>query len=344
MKGMMLNFASTATIVEAMDEYALSWQLEDDWVTFEDVRDHMADMIELAKGIPKEAVKEYLTRVYGAPQFKSPAQRRWYFATQKDRGTARPAEPKGARWKKIMEQAKEYLKNMPKATGEELVGAIDIDPSLTSSEEKRVRELVSPERRKKLVKPPKAVPKEEVTPETEELKRELWPEEQEEKERRPPRKRPSPGPSNISPLAQPGMPYVGASKYVPQKQYFLSKCPDIADGDHWRAFQQAVTLTRSGVEDGEVKEIIGEEYPEVTPEEILKAAKGYIREGSKDPYVDGRLQAQVLMRRGSSPQALAVEYSEMQWREFDPRFIKGFREGLPEEAVILINYSPNSLF
>jgi len=344
MRGMFLNFTGDATIDEAVEEYTLLHALEDDWIDYTEVRDRMAELIEQGKGLPRETVLARLTEVHGAPQFKSPAQRRWYFATQKgDEGKV--PESKGKRWQEILQQAKDALAAQPDITGPELVGLVDMDPPLSPSEQERVEKLVSPERARRLVRAPEAVPKEERTPETEELVTERWPkrererEEKKEKELVPkPKKRTKRtqlGPSQIPFVSQPGMPYVGAEK-APQKAYFLDKCPEIADGDNWRAFQQAVQLVRSDVEDGDVKATLCAEYPEVDPQEILQAAKGYLRQAKKDPYVDGRVYADSLVRQGMSVAALAAEYSSLQWQEVDPRFIQGFQGGLPFDVLRVI--------
>lgn len=359
MRGMFLEFEDThsSVIAHALEELTIQQQLEDDWIDFEEVRERVAEILSDTRGIPTAYVLAHLEQVCGAPAFKSPAQRKWYFATQQ-RGDAEggPVESKGHRWQDVLQQAKDAIALQPEITGPELAGMIDVSPPLTPKEEERVQKLVSPERLKRLVKSPRAVPIEERTPETEELVTEEWPDIQREKEEkkekellRSKRKRNKPmqtklGPSQIPPFSPPGMPYVGASKGT-QKQYFLDKCPKIADGDNWRAFQHAVRLSRSGVDDGDVKVTLCDEYPEVDPQEILQAAKGYIKEGSKDPYVHGRTQVQELVREGSVVPALAAEYSNLQWQDVDPRFLQGFREGLPFEALRLIRRkSPDRMF
>lgn len=357
MRGMFLEFADSTVIAHALEEFTLQQQLKDDWIDFEEVREHVAVIISNTKGIPKEYVLAHLDQVCGAPSFKSPAQRKWFFANQQ-RGSEEggPVESKGHRWQDVLQQAKDAVASQPEITGPELSGVIDVSPPLTPKEEERVQKLVSPERTKKLVKSPRAIPIEKRTPKTEELITEEWPAIQKEKEEKqerellrakPKRDKPTQtklGPSRIAPFSPPGTPYLSASKGT-QKQYFLDKCPEIADGDNWRAFQQAIQLSRSGVDDGDVKVTLCNEYPEVDPQEILQAAKGYIKEGSKDPYVHGRIHIQELLRKGSVVSALAAEYSDLQWQDANSRFLKGFQKGLPFEALRLIRRkSPDRMF
>ena len=81
MRGLILDFAGEATVEAAVHEYMALHELDDVWFSLPGSHRNLAGLIELGKGIPLEETLQYLAEVYGAPQFKSPAQRRWFFAT-----------------------------------------------------------------------------------------------------------------------------------------------------------------------------------------------------------------------------------------------------------------------
>jgi len=352
MKGMFLNFAGEATIEAAVTEYVLTHKPEGSWVLYEEARNQLAQLIEAGKGIQSESTLEYLTQIYGAPQFKSPAQRRWFFATHPGAAPGKPAEegkPTGDRWPEIMQAARDAVRVQPEITGEELISAINsaIEPDLTEAEGGRVRELVSPERRKRLVAPPERVPKEERTPEIVELIEQEWSRIEKEREKTKERKEEmepakgpgrkpqrSPGKGMVPPFVQPGIPYVGAAKagHMSARDYFYCQHSDIADADHWRAFLQATTLIRSEVKDKEIRCTIESEYPEVDSDEVLKAAKGFVKKGFKDPYVEGRALATRFIRQGSSSEFIASVYHTMERGKVNPLYLSGFRSSIGSNA------------
>lgn len=354
MKGMILDFTGGATVEAAVYEYMTLHKLSDERLSLPGSQRKLAELIESGKGIPREETLQYLVEVYGAPQFKSPAQRRWFFATHpegtpggkedkgKEPGGAKE-KGKGDRWSEIMQAARDSVKSQPKMTGDELIIAINgaVEPDLTESEENRVRELVSPERTKKLVGPPERTPREERTPEIEELIGQEWARIQEERkvekekkeERQAPEKGPqnrpksSPGKGMVPPFVQPGIPHRGAEKegYLSQKDFFCKKYCDIADAVHWRAFVQAVTLVRSGIEDSCIKETIENEYPRVDVDMVLKAAKDFIKQGEKDPYISGGTLAMRLIRQGSSNKFISTVYQNLRRGGIGQEYLKGFR-------------------
>lgn len=347
MRGMLLDFAGEATIEAAATEYVLTHRPGGDWVLYVEARDQLAQLIEAGKGIPRESTLEYLTQVYGAPQFKSPAQRRWFFATHPETAPKKPAgegKPTGDRWQEIIQAARNAVRVQPEITGTELISAINgsIEPDLTGQEETRVQELVSPERQKQLVAPPERVPKEERTPEIVELIEQEWSriekergEAKERKKEMEPAKGPgrkpqrSPGKEMVPPFVQPGIPYRGAAKkgYMSARDYFYCQYSDIADASHWRAFLQATTLIRSEAEDKEIRCTLESEYPDVEVEEVLKAAKGFVKKGFKDPYVEGRALALRFIRQGSSSEFITSVYRNMERGKVNPLYLSGFRGG-----------------
>jgi len=352
MRGMLLDFAGEATIEAAVTEYVLTHGPRGDWAFYIDARDQLAQLIEAGKGIPRESTLEYLTQVYGVPQFKSPAQRRWFFATHPGEAPKKPAgegKPTGERWREIMQAARNAVRVQPEITGAELISAINgsIDPDLTEPEEKRVQDLVSPERRKRLVAPPERVPKEERTPEIVELIEQEWSRIEREREKtkekkeemepaKGPGRRPqrSPGKGMVPPFIQPGIPYVGAARegYMSARDYFYCQHSDIADADHWRAFLQATTLIRSEVEDKDIRCTIESEYPEVDPDEVLKAAKGFVKKGFRDPYVEGRALSLRFIRQGSSNEFITSVYRNMERGNVNPLYLSGFRSSFGSNA------------
>ena len=302
MKGMILVFGSESTVKAAAEEY--SSEFDSGWHECADEFQRMAELISASKGIPKDETYAFLTRLYGAPQFRSPAQRRWWFATH-PRGELEEPESKGSsskdRWADIMGAARSSLRGQPHLTGDELTTIINtiVEPDLTESEAERVRRLVSPERKQRLVAPPEKIPLELRTPETEELIERERPRIEEERERekerrkersRPPVKvkKPTGVDLAIPPLAQPGIPAMGAAKrgYANGRDFFLCHFPD-ASADQWRAFAQAMVLMRSGVDIKDVSKVLSDEYPEVCADEILKAAKDFVKSGRYDPYIRG---------------------------------------------------------
>lgn len=358
MKGLILDFTGGATVEAAVYEYMTLRGLDDKQLSSLESRSTLAELIESGKGIPKEETLHYLAEVYGAPPFKSPAQRRWFFAThpegtpggKEDKGKGEPGgkedKGKGDRWPEIMQAARDAVKSQPEMTGDELISAVNgaVEPDLTDAEEERVHELVSPERTKKLVGPPERTPREERTPEIEELIEQEWARIQEERkeekekklEQQPPKEPPkgpqnrpksSPGKGMIPPFLAPGIPHRGAKdkdSYLSKKDFFCKKYCDMADAAHWRAFVQAVTLIRSG-HDECVKEIIEGEYPGVDVDMVLKAAKDFLQKGSKDPYIDGGTLAVRLVKQGSSSEFISTVYQNLQRGGVGQEYLGGFR-------------------
>ena len=278
--------------------------------------------------------------------FSSPSQRKFYFANQESSDGA-GEKKKEDRWSTIIEAAKDAIRTQSEITGEELIGAVNnaLDVTLTPSEEERIRKLVSPERNKRVVSLPEDVSKEEKTPEILELIDQEWARIQEEKRKEKEKKQEQPLPKRstppqkglIPPFIQPGIPGRGAN-YMDksQKEYFIEEFPEIADADHWRAFQETLQLVRSGIEDSIVKDTIAEEYPEVDQDEILKAAKGFMKKGEKDPYVDGRLYVESMIREDDSNESLVAKYVNLSWQELPKFYLKGFKDGMPIAAQRLI--------
>jgi hypothetical protein len=315
----------------------------------------LAELLESGKGIPKEETLKYLAETYGASPFKSPAQRRWFFATQPQKDKA-PGKGKGSgdRWKEVMQAARDAVKGQPQMTGVELILAINgiVDPDLTESEEGRVRELVSPERGKKLVSPPEKTPGEERTPEIMELIEQEWSRIQEEsqtgkekkRERTPekgPQNRPpySPGKNMVPPFGPVSMQHVGAGKqsYLSKKDFFCKKYCDIADAAHWRAFIQTVVLVRGGEEDSGIKETIESEYPNVDVDMVLKAAKDFIKGGARDPYIGGGTLAMRLLRQGSATKFVASTYQNLRKGGVDQGYLDGFRSCFSPKAQQILD-------
>lgn len=344
MRGIGLDFAGGATVEAAVHEYTAMYRLADEWFSVLESRLKFAGQIEDGKGIPREETLQYLEEVYGASQFKSPAQRKWFFATHNDgKPSGKEDKGKGDRWQEIMQASRDAVKGQPQMTGNELISAVNgiVEPDLTDAEEERVHNLVSPEREKKLVGPPEKTPREERTPEIEELIEQEWVRIQEERERekekkesRPPPKGPqnrppsSPGKGMVTPFPAPGIPHRGAADkdgYLSKKDFFCKKYCDMADAAHWRAFVQAVTLVRSGQDDPRIKEIIGDEYPNVDIDLVLKAAKDFVKRGAKDPYIGGGTLAIRLVKQGSSNKFISTIYQNMQRGGVDQGYLEGFR-------------------
>ena len=339
MRGMFLDFASDASIGVAVAEYVSLYEPEGDWVKYADAHESVATLIESGKGIPREATLTYLTRVYGAPAFISPSQRRWFFATHPEyRREPKKGKPAGERWRDIMEAARTALQFNPNMTGDELVVAINnaVEPELSEPEEGRVEKLVGPERMHRLVAPPEEIPVEERTPEVKELIEREWERIQEEREKEKeeekavPKKAPKPTSTKgmVPAFIQPGIPHMGRKYYRDKTEYFESEFPEIADGDHWRAFLEAVALVRGGTGESEVKSTISETYPEVDTKAVLEAVGRFIKEGAKNAYVDGRMLSEKLVREGSTSEFLAATYSDLQWAGVNSEFLYGFRAGL----------------
>jgi len=347
MRGLILDFAGGATVEAAVHEYMALHELDDVWFSLPGSHRKLAGLIELGKGIPLEETLQYLAEVYGAPQFKSPAQRRWFFATHPEGepgGKEEKGKGKGDRWPEIMQAARGAVKDQPTMTGDELIIVINgvVEPDLTESEADRVRELVSPARTKRLVGPPERTPREERTPEIEELIDREWSriqeERREEKEKKKERPQPQKGPQNrpksspgkgmIPPFLAPGIPYRGAAdkdKYLSKKDFFCKKYCDMADAAHWRAFVQAVPLLRGGHEDSCIREILEAEYPGVDIDMVLKAAKDFVKSGSKDPYISGGTLAMRFIKQGSSRGWISSVYRNLQRGGVGSEYLKGFR-------------------
>lgn len=345
MRGMILDFAGGATVEAAVYEYMALRKLDDEWFSLPGSHCELAGLIESGKGIPQEETLQYLAEVYGAPQFKSPAQRRWFFATHPEGEPGGAKEKsKGDRWPEIMQAARDSVKGQPEMTGDELIIAVNgvVEPDLSDSEEDRVRELVSPERAKKLVGPPERTPREERTPEIEELIEHEWAriqqEMKEQKEKKEERQQPPKGPQNrpksspgkgmVPPFLAPGIPHRGAADkdgYLSKKDFFCKKYCDMADAAHWRAFVQAVTLVRGGHDDSCVKEIIEGEYPRVNIDMVLKAAKDFIKRGSGDPYISGGTLAMRLVKQGSAIKFISNVYHNLQRGGVGQEYLEGFR-------------------
>lgn len=276
--------------------------------------------------------------------FTSPRSRKWYFATHKPTAPGTTMEKRPNRWGDIIAAARDATRVQPGITGEELIGAVNnsLNVTLTPSEEDRVRKLVETGRQKSFVGPPERVPKEEKTPEISEIIEQEWARLQEEKEKemeKQKEKAKAPKSVNLSvpALGQPGMYMTGSSKMRSQESYLLDKYPCMSDADHWRAFQQAVQLVRSWVEDADIKDEITEEYPEVDALEILKAAKGFVKEGSKDPYVNGREYAEQLTGGKVDKAAVVATYADMVWQQGNSLYLKGFKAGLPGDVLRSVN-------
>ena len=288
--------------------------------------------------------------VEGSPGFVSPQQRRWYFGQQSP-SSGEPKTNTGNRWSDIIAAARESTRVQPSIQPEELVVAINnsVDPPLTPSEEERVRKLINPEREKRLVELPEKTPKSERTPEILELIESEWARIQQQRKEQEEKKVPSKAVPiekvkdktttemgtgtdlTIPAFGQPGLYMTGS--HISQKNYIHEQYPEIEDSDYWRAFQQTVQLLRSGVEFSRVKEVIDEEYPTVNVDTILKAAKGFLKKGSKDSYVDGRVYAEQF----TDPTEAAAAYADLLWQEADNAFLKGFVVDLPREAKRLIS-------
>ena len=284
--------------------------------------------------------------ITAAPGFKSPGQRRWYFANQgQETGTSKPKT--GNRWSDIIATAREATKLQPHITPEELVVAVSntVDPPLTPSEEERIRKLVSPERSKRLVELPEKTEKDERTPETLELIESEWARIQQQNKEQEEKKLPNKavpiekvkntqaGTSvdlSLPAFGQPGLYMTGS--HISQDKYIHEQFPEIENADYWRAFQQAVQLLISQVEPSRVKEVIDEEYPTVEVDTVLKAAKGFLKKGSKDLFVEGRLYAEQF----TDPISVAAAYADLTWQEADEAFLRGFRTDLSNDAKRLI--------
>jgi len=359
MNGLFLDFDDKASIAEAVEEYASLCSLEEEWHKEDTNRQALAQLLEEGKGISKGATLDYLKSAYGAPGFRSPSSRRWYFAThpQPGKGTDK-ARGTSDRWASIIEAARDAVRVQPNMTGEELIVAVgnSVDPPLTPSEEERVTNLVMPGREKRLVEAPEKTPKEERTPETLELIEAEWSRIQQERKEKEEKAKPSkPIPvehvkvpketltevkiDDVPPFIQPGMPYLNASKTAAksQREYVIDKCPELAGADYWRAFQQAVQMLRSGLADSDIKEVVENEYPCIEPDIVMKASKGYMKLGSKDSYVDGRLCAQKLVKEAKDMKAITATYMDLIWQGADRGFLKGFQADLPSNIIRLLS-------
>jgi len=273
--------------------------------------------------------------------FQSPQQRKWFFATHS--GAPGTGAGEGlSRWSAIVAAAREAVKGRPNMGQNEIVGAINdlLSVTLTPNEEKRLQNMLE-KRIKKLTPSPEDVPVGERTPEIYEALEQEWTElqrkEEEKKEREkemtPPPPAPPPPTSvdlKVPTVGTPGMYMSTGIKKKDQKKYFLEKYPQIADADHWRAFLVALQLARSYVDDNEIKEEIAGEYPQVDTAQILSAVKGFLRGGSKDPYVLGRSAAEKICRRDR--REVLATYADIEWHG-DIQYLKGFRDGLPQDIL-----------
>jgi hypothetical protein len=280
--------------------------------------------------------------ILAKPGFSSPSQRKWYFSQQNKPATGTNT-PKPDRWSEIVAAAREAIKSQPKTSPDELIVAVSnsIDTPLTPSEEERVRKLINPEKQNKTILP-EQFPVSERTPEIYELLEQEWgkiqdkkrDKKEEEVEKQLPNKSiplnklDNMGTSvdlGVAPFAQPGLYMMGSKKID-----FLEKYPELEEADYFRAFQQAAQLLRSDVEDAHVKEIIEEEYPVIDVDIVMKAAKGFLKEGSKDPYVLGREYGREL--KEEDKETLASVYADMIWKEVPMDFLEGFTSDLTKEA------------
>ena len=277
--------------------------------------------------------------------FSSPSQRKWYFSQQNKPATGtNPQKPD--RWSEIVAAAREAIKSQPKTTPDELIVAVSnsIDTPLTPSEEERVRKLINPEKQDKTISP-EQYPVSERTPEIYELLEQEWSKIQEKKQDKkqeevekqlpnksiPLNKLDNMGTSvdlGVAPFAQPGLYMMGSKKID-----FLEKYPELEEADYFRAFQQAFQLLRSDVEDSHVKEIIEEEYPVIDVDIVMKAAKGFLKEGSR--YVEGREYGYEL--KEEDKESLATIYADMVWKEVPMDFLQGFADTFSKEAKRYIN-------
>jgi len=271
-------------------------------------------------------------------KFTSPSQRRWFFATHPEK-VVKPSKPKKEnRWPEIAELVRTFILENRDITPSELVNAVgnSVDPKLTKEEENRIHSLVSPEKARVYVAPVEEVPIRERTPEIEEIlekektrideEKEREREEMEESKLRIPRVKP-PG---IVPIKK-----IQSAKNHDrtEKEYFKEEHPELCDADHCRAFQQSVILLRSTWSPKEVKEEITETYPEVDVTKIVSAAEGFLKTGAKDAYVCGRLEAHNSV--SLSDKELLVKLAELEWKSFDKRYLKGFRDGLPPSILAI---------
>jgi hypothetical protein len=280
--------------------------------------------------------------ILAKPGFSSPNQRKWYFSQQNKPATGTNPQ-KSDRWSEIVAAAREAIKSQPKTSPDELIVAVSnsIDTPLTPSEEERVRKLINPEKQNKTILP-EQFPVSERTPEIYELLEQEWgkiqdkkrDKKEEEVEKQLPNKSiplnklDNMGTSvdlGVAPFAQPGLYMMGSKKID-----FLEKYPELEEADYFRAFQQAAQLLRSDVEDAHVKEIIEEEYPVIDVDIVMKAAKGFLKEGSKDPYVLGREYGREL--KEEDKETLASVYADMIWKEVPMDFLEGFTSDLTKEA------------
>jgi hypothetical protein len=82
-----------------------------------------------------------------------------------------------------------------------------------------------------------------------------------------------------------------------------------------------------------VKEIIEEEYPVIDVDIVMKAAKGFLKEGSR--YVEGREYGYEL--KEEDKESLAAIYADMVWKEVPMDFLQGFADTFSKEAKRYIN-------
>jgi len=126
-------------------------------------------------------------------------------------------------------------------------------------------------------------------------------------------------------FAQPGLYMFGSS--------LLQKYPELRGADYWRAFQQALQLLRSNVDEDRILEVIESEYPTVDNSLVMKAAKSFLREGSM--YIEGRLYGETF-KDDTIPKIAAI-YSDLIWQGASEEFVFGFKDGLPRKASLFIS-------
>ena len=318
MKGMLLDFAGSSNIEEAVTEYEILHSLTAKWHSKASARTAMARLVEVGKGIPAELTLDYLTDKHGAAPWSLEKLEK---EPKEPKLSKEPKEPKEDRWPEIREKAKDLVKSQPDMVGDELTNALDssMDTDLSELETDRAKELVSPERRKKLVGPPERTPKDERTPETSEIIDQKWPEIQEkrilEKEKK--KERTPPGKALFGPQAV-------KKSYADPQSFLAEEYPELAGGDGFRAFLEAAALLRSGCDDRCVADTVDAEYAGIDANTVLSAAKAFIKGGKSDPYINGGILARKLVKQAATKERVKTVLSHLLAAQMNEHYIDGF--------------------
>ncbi len=339
MRGLLLSFAGSVNIAEAVAEYEIAHQPPNGWRLNEAARNQVARSIEIGKGIPSETTLEYLTEAYGNVIVHADG-----LDLEKDPFDVKePKEPKPKkqkkedRWPEITDKAKDLVRNQPKMLGDELASALsgDLDEDLSQIEKEKVEKLVAPDRGKKLVGPVERIPKDERTPEIDELIDQEWSRIQEDQEKEKEKKLERTDPEKAlypkKPRRTPGSgmvpsigPQAAKKSYADPESFLCEEYSELADGDGFRAFLEALALLRGGNEDCCIKDTIGAEYAGIDADTVLSAAKAFIKGGKSDPYINGGTLARKLVKQVATQERVKTVLSHLIMAQMDESYINGF--------------------